>query len=145
MNKADTIEYRIGALELTPGFLPYDDTEANNLEVDDTPFHLFIVSVRGNIASLFVGSPRGHLALARMNSLNADNVKGGGFCYIDPGHRLTLAGFSGSFGAISKALAERFCDLLAPALKERSIPFEGTKAEPDERRINECWRAFTAQ
>jgi len=134
------LDCRVGALDLTLSFLAFDDTRAWDPEVDPGPHHLFIVSVRANLATLFVGSTRGHASLASMNAISEENVKGGGFCYIDAQQRLTLAGTSDSFGAIPQSLAARFVALLAQELQARSISFSGTRAEPATERLNECWK-----
>lgn len=135
----DNLDCRVGALDLTPGFLAFDDTRERDPEVNPGPFHLFIVTVRANFASLFVGSTRGHATLASMNAIGEENVKGGGFCYVDMQQRLTLAGASDSFGAIPQSLAARFVALLAKELQARALPFSGTRAEPATEQLNEFW------
>ncbi|MDD5041801.1 MAG: hypothetical protein PHX87_06610 [Candidatus Peribacteraceae bacterium] len=140
MHDAGTFECRIGTLNLTPALLPFDDQKESDPEVDPGPYHLFIVEVRGTIASLFVGSTRGHASLVRACSLCEENIKGGGCFFIDPQSRITLAGYSGSFGSIPISLAERFAVLVAESLRQRGIAIEGTKAEPVPEQLSHFWK-----
>jgi len=136
---ADTLECRIGALKLSPGFLKYDDTVEKHPEVDGNPYHLFVVAVRDRIASIFVSGERGHSGVANALHIDVKEIEGGGFLYVDPNNRLTLAGFSGSFGSVPGILLEKFATLIVRELEGGDAIIAGTKVNPDPETLNEFW------
>lgn len=133
------MECRIGKLGINPQFLPYDDTDKMNRETANGPYHLFVIEVRGHIASIFVGDQRSHNSVVCALELKREDIRGGGFLYLDPDNRLTLGDFSGSFGSVPEVLLERFVSLIAAQLNGNGTNIAGTKVKSDPEMLNDYW------
>jgi len=140
MSKAESMKCRIGGLRINPQFLPYDDTDKMNRETDNGPYHLFVIEVRDQIASIFVGDQRTHNSVVCAIHLSRDDIQGGGFLYLDPDNRLTLGDSSGSFGSAPEVLLERFVSLIAAQLNGNGTNIAGTKVKPDPETLNDFWK-----
>jgi hypothetical protein len=139
MLKASSMECRIGGLRLSPIFLTYDDTKERDAETDNGPYHLFVVEVRGRIASIFVGGERSHSSVAAASHLNSEDIQGGGHLYLNHNHFLVLDGFSGCFGSIPGELLQQFVALIAETLRESGTSVAGTKVTSDPKTLNDFW------
>ena len=131
------LQYRIGGLEIGSYGLDYN--------------HGFVVTVKGDVAAIYVAENKRHADIAEHFGLGSFNecsefvpqkdlkFVGGGICYKER-DKLVLDEFSADFGAIPKHAAREFGNLMVSELKNRGIVLNGVVAKPYKSSMNKFWK-----
>ncbi len=134
INQMKNLEYKIGELEINPDKLRFDGP------IPYYSSHKFVVELVNDIASIYVAEGERHMYIALKFGLDESHLVGGGSLYLDREGRLVLNDYSGDYGAIPKAVAKRFAELIIPELKKIGIEVDEIEVNPCESYINDFWK-----
>jgi len=134
---SEQLEYKIGALEIKPEFLPDQDN------IPETARHRFLVEECNDVLSIYARSAQDDEDIINAFGLNELHVVGGGSLSTNPDNRLVLAGSSIGFQAIPTFATYHFAELIRLELEYDQISTTGIVAEPDMSDINPYWLSRT--